>query len=210
VFALAATCRAALAGGVSRLPAALVAALHPDPDRRPTAADLAGALWRAGPGRLPVPPDDAVPAAGPVTVDLPDRPPAPPTARPVRRPGALAAAAAVGALVAAGTVAAWSAGRATAAPEPVAFDPATGVVTTPTARFPVGRPWDAFLVGDWDGDGRPTPALYRPSTGEVLTFTDWPPAAPAEVARAARGGTARVVADGGRDRVEVTPPEDRA
>ena len=34
-------------------------------------------------------------------------------------------------------------------------------------RFAMGRPGDQLLLGDWDGDGRDTPALYDPSAGTV-------------------------------------------
>jgi hypothetical protein len=41
------------------------------------------------------------------------------------------------------------------------------------ARWSVGRPGDLVLVGDWDCDGEPTPAVVRPSTGEVWLFDGW-------------------------------------
>ena len=40
-------------------------------------------------------------------------------------------------------------------------------------RYRVGQAGDAVLVGDWDCDGRPTPALFRPATGEVFVFPRW-------------------------------------
>ncbi|MGI8685745.1 MAG: serine/threonine-protein kinase [Acidimicrobiales bacterium] len=40
-------------------------------------------------------------------------------------------------------------------------------------RYELGRPGDHLLVGDWDCDGTRTPALYRPSTGEVFQFDGW-------------------------------------
>ena len=40
-------------------------------------------------------------------------------------------------------------------------------------RFTLGDPGDQFLLGDWDGDGRDTPGLYRPATGQVTRFDGW-------------------------------------
>lgn len=40
-------------------------------------------------------------------------------------------------------------------------------------RFSMGRPGDQLLLGDWDGDGRDTPALYDPSAGTVSRFDGW-------------------------------------
>jgi len=40
-------------------------------------------------------------------------------------------------------------------------------------RYQLGRAGDALLVGDWDCNGSGTPALYRPSTGEVFLFDGW-------------------------------------
>ena len=40
-------------------------------------------------------------------------------------------------------------------------------------RFQVGEPGDQVAVRDWDCDGEPTPALLRPSTGEVFLFARW-------------------------------------
>ncbi|PZS20957.1 MAG: hypothetical protein DLM54_05145 [Acidimicrobiales bacterium] len=45
----------------------------------------------------------------------------------------------------------------------------------PPARFALGQPGDDPLLGDWDCSGRATPALYRPSTGEVFYFGGWAP-----------------------------------
>lgn len=53
-------------------------------------------------------------------------------------------------------------------------------------RFELGRPGDALVVGDWDCDGTATPALYRPSTGEVFLFARW--ADPGPVVSATDGG----------------------
>lgn len=40
-------------------------------------------------------------------------------------------------------------------------------------RYIVGRLGDLATVGDWDCDGTATPALLRPSTGEVFLFDAW-------------------------------------
>ncbi|MCU1453765.1 MAG: serine/threonine protein kinase [Acidimicrobiales bacterium] len=40
-------------------------------------------------------------------------------------------------------------------------------------RFTVGSPGDRVAVGDWDCDGSATPAVVRPSTGEVFVFASW-------------------------------------
>jgi hypothetical protein len=40
-------------------------------------------------------------------------------------------------------------------------------------RFTVGRQGDRVAVGDWDCDGSATPAVVRPSTGEVFVFPSW-------------------------------------
>jgi hypothetical protein len=43
--------------------------------------------------------------------------------------------------------------------------------------YVLGRPGDLTAVGDWYCDGRATPALVRPSTGEVFVFQRWADAA---------------------------------
>lgn len=43
-----------------------------------------------------------------------------------------------------------------------------------TRAYRLGQPGDQVLFGDWDGDGASTPALYRPSTGEVLYVDRFP------------------------------------
>gem|GEM_PF-6532735 len=73
------------------------------------------------------------------------------------------------------------------------------------SRWALGRPGDVLLVGDWDGDGRWSPGLHRPSTGEVLLFPSLGDeeisSAPAE--RWPTGGRAVVVASDGRHAVVV-------
>jgi hypothetical protein len=58
--------------------------------------------------------------------------------------------------------------------EQVAWDPARAVLRLPGGRrLQVGEPGDQLLLGDWDCDRTDTPALYRPSTGEVYEFSSW-------------------------------------
>jgi len=40
-------------------------------------------------------------------------------------------------------------------------------------RYRVGQDGDHLLVADWACDGRPTPAVFRPSTHEVFVFDRW-------------------------------------
>ena len=47
------------------------------------------------------------------------------------------------------------------------------IVEADGARYEVGRPGDEVVLGDWDCDGTSTPALLRPSTGDVFVFADW-------------------------------------
>jgi hypothetical protein len=75
---------------------------------------------------------------------------------------------------------------------------------------------DAVVVlGDWDCDGRDTPALYQPETGEAFLFAGWATAddalATSETVRGARFGEPRIrtVDEGGAscDVLEVIRPE---
>jgi hypothetical protein len=85
----------------------------------------------------------------------------------------------------------------------------TGVLVRDDRRYLVGAPGDWLLVGDWDCDGTTTPALYRPSSGAVLTFDEWADdgavssAAPSDSGTV--GGVPSVVGDEGCDRVDVAP-----
>ena len=47
------------------------------------------------------------------------------------------------------------------------------VVRVGDVAFEVGRSGDRVTLGDWDCDGVVTPALLRPSTGEVFVFDEW-------------------------------------
>ena len=42
-------------------------------------------------------------------------------------------------------------------------------------RFALGQPGDQLVLGDWDGDGRDTPALYSPRSGRISYFDQWAP-----------------------------------
>lgn len=57
-------------------------------------------------------------------------------------------------------------------PEAVRIDGTT--VTVDGVSYAVGEQGDQVALGDWDCDGRVTPALARPSTGEVFVFDAWP------------------------------------
>jgi tRNA A-37 threonylcarbamoyl transferase component Bud32 len=75
-------------------------------------------------------------------------------------------------------------------------------------HFAIGDPGDQLLLGDWDDDGRDTPALYRPSTGQVIRFDGWAdtgrPVTGAPVAEPLpRGGLARVERRAGGDQVAI-------
>lgn len=67
-----------------------------------------------------------------------------------------------------------------------------GVLWSATSRVSVGRVGDVVVTGDFDCDGRATPALLRPATGEVFVFAAWATPATAVAARraaAVAGGT---------------------
>jgi hypothetical protein len=56
-------------------------------------------------------------------------------------------------------------------PEELVVD--RGGVTAGSARWTLGEPGDVVAVGDWDCDGRATPALLRRATGDVFVFPGW-------------------------------------
>jgi hypothetical protein len=55
-----------------------------------------------------------------------------------------------------------------------------------TSRFAVGQAGDVVTLGDWDCDGGATPAVLRPSTGEVFVFPAWAGEADVQVSARAR------------------------
>lgn len=67
----------------------------------------------------------------------------------------------------------------TAAPESCAGDVRIdGTLVSVAGRtYEVGQPGDLVVLGDWDCVGGATPAVLRPSTGEVFVFTAWSSAA---------------------------------
>lgn len=81
------------------------------------------------------------------------------------------------------------------APAAPAATGATPVVEHAGRRFAVGEPGDLAAVADWSCDGRPRAVLYRPTTGSLFVFTDWPDAGGSVETRsvtAVPGGTALV------------------
>lgn len=50
---------------------------------------------------------------------------------------------------------------------------ADGVVFVLGRRWQVASPGDLVVVGDWDCDGLSTPAVVRPDTGDIWTFSHW-------------------------------------
>jgi hypothetical protein len=48
-----------------------------------------------------------------------------------------------------------------------------GTIEAGEARWSIGEPGDVVAVGDWDCDGLPSPALLRPSSGDVFVFPGW-------------------------------------
>ena len=86
----------------------------------------------------------------------------------------------------------------------------------PPHRFALGNASDQLLLGDWNCGRRATPALYRPSTGQVFYFPAWAEAGHDVAPSVAEpttvvGGVPRVIRDGvrGCDRVEVDLPGSR-
>ena len=85
-----------------------------------------------------------------------------------------------------------------------------GVLTYGGVRYAVGRPGDTVAVGDWACTGRPSVALLRPSTGEVLTFDGWAdlhrdiPARPLARVPGATGLTAHDADGDGCDDLQAT------
>lgn len=94
--------------------------------------------------------------------------------------------------------------------EPVSVDGT--VVSIGDRRWSVGAAGDLVLVGDWDCDGSPTPAVLRPGAGGFFVFDHWASDGEAAIARkigqfpgavtatAAGCGSALVTLAGGRQR----------
>ena len=80
----------------------------------------------------------------------------------------------------------------------------------PATRFTLGEPGDIALLGDWQCRGNFTPAIYRPSTGQVFVFDGWANAdrsrTSSSMAAAIPNGRPVVVRSAaGCDRIDVRP-----
>ncbi len=79
-------------------------------------------------------------------------------------------------------------------------------------RYELGQDGDELVMGDWDCDDRDTPALYRPSTGEVFEFPGFAgddgglESDPARDPETTEGTPEVERPAGGCDEVVVTPP----
>ncbi len=88
-----------------------------------------------------------------------------------------------------------------------------GELTFAGARYALGRPGDTAVVGDWACTDRPTAALLRPSTGEVVVFEGWAdehrelPAVPLARVRGATGLRVHDSDGDGCDELEATRPD---
>jgi hypothetical protein len=72
-----------------------------------------------------------------------------------------------------------------------------GLLTLPTGTYAIGEDGDVLIAGDWTGDGRWTPGLYRPRTGDVFLFDSVPDGdtlTSRPAVRAAAGGRPTVIA----------------
>jgi hypothetical protein len=82
-----------------------------------------------------------------------------------------------------------------------------GTVVHDGHRWAAGIAGDAVVLGDWDGDGIRTPAVLRPTTGQVWRYDDWPVNGAPGAARAlgiVPGGARLAVRHGpGRDQLVV-------
>lgn len=211
--------------------ALLVRATEHHPADRPTAATLATELRRAGIARHRPPPPAArhggQPPTAPITREFGLRPPRPHAAshatrtrRHARRTGLAAAVMLILTLGIGGAAACRRDGGETvsaisaADPVDVVWDGAhaEAIVASAsgTTRYQLGQPGDHLVVGDWDGDGNATPAVFRPSTGELFLFNAWatpdrpPPTATAHQT-GVRGGRPMVRRNSNHDVVEIRP-----
>ena len=86
--------------------------------------------------------------------------------------------------------------------EPVEIDGTE--VRTGGHRWTVGAAGDLVAVGDWDCDGTPTPAVLRPSAGQLFVFEGWAsdsgelaavagPAAPSDAVSFVAGGCGEAI-----------------
>jgi len=80
----------------------------------------------------------------------------------------------------------------------------------PATRFALGEPGDVGLLGDWKCHDNFTPAIYRPSTGQVFVFDGWanPDRARTSSAMAVEMPNGRPVvvrSPAGCDHIEVRP-----
>ena len=173
--------------------------------RRPTARRLAAAITEAVPdvARVTGPPEPETPELDPIQSRRPTARIAP-TGLVARRLGAAMAVAVVVVIVAFGmrrsggsavppppTVDEVSSSTTSSAAAVRTARPVPGsVLTVDGRRYRVGQDGDEVLVGDWDCDGAPTPALLRPATGEVFVFPTWADDGQLEVVAALQVGDA--------------------
>jgi len=81
------------------------------------------------------------------------------------------------------------------------------------SRFILGDPGDQLVLGDWDGDGRDTPALYDPQRGALIRFDGWaepgqPLTGRVDPGTVPTGGLAEVLRRSGGDEIEIRPAPD--
>lgn len=79
----------------------------------------------------------------------------------------------------------------------------------PPTRYQLGEPGDLLVVGDWNCDGRQSPGLYRPATGEAFTFDGFAgeggelESGPAQATGTPDGEPFVATGEDGCDRIEV-------
>lgn len=79
-----------------------------------------------------------------------------------------------------------------------------------TSRYAIGAHDDVLLIGDWDGDGRQTPGVYRPTDGTLHLFDRWAARDNLVSAGTPTGvvdGVVHLERDAGRDVVSVSPAQ---